>query len=197
MVQTRDRGWFVTTRDALAVPVAFLAIIWAIEIADQVLPAQLDANGINPRTEDGIAGIALAPLLHDDWSHLIGNSVPLLVLGFLIALSGWRSFVLATAIVWLGAGVGVWLFAGGYSNHIGASGIVFGWITYLVLRGIFNRDWRQILVGVGVALLYGTALLGVLPGQPGISWQGHLFGALSGIGAAWWLRGSQTSRESF
>lgn len=187
-VEDRRVGWLVFLRDALLPPVAFVALLWVVELLDRILPAQLDANGIDPRTEHGISGIFLAPLLHDDFAHLIGNSIPLLFLGFLIALSGTRTFIVVTAITWVGAGVGVWLFAGGPSNHIGASGLVFGWITYLVVRGVFSRDWRQIFVGVGVALIYGTALLGVLPGQPGISWQGHLFGALSGIAAAWWLR---------
>lgn len=166
----------------------FVAILWLIEGLDAVLPGQFEGSGIRPRSDAGMSGILIGPLVHSDWAHLIGNSVPLLVLGFLLAMSGVRVFAMVTALVWLTSGLGVWLIGSSFTVHVGASGIVFGWIAYLVLRGLFARDLRQILLGVVVFIAYGSALWGVLPGQVGISWEGHLFGALGGVLAAWWLR---------
>jgi len=175
----------------LLAPVLLVGLLWCVEILDAILPGRWDSHGIHPRSDEGLVGIVLAPLLHDDWSHLIANTVPLLVLGGLLAFSGLRTFVTVTAIVWLVGGAGVWLLAGSNSNHIGASGLVFGWIGYLVARGVFSRKPGQIAVGLLVLAMYWTALFGVLPGRPGISWQGHLFGGLAGIAAAYFL-----SRES-
>lgn len=166
----------------------FVAILWLVEGLDAVLPGQFEGNGIRPRSDAGMSGILFGPLIHSNWAHLIGNSVPLLVLGFLLAMSGVRTFLAVTAVVWLASGFGVWLVGSAFTVHVGASGVVFGWIAYLVLRGVFARSLRQIALGVGVFIVYGSALWGVLPGQVGISWEGHLFGALGGIAAAWWLR---------
>lgn len=166
----------------------FVAILWLIEGVDAIVPGQFESNGVRPRSEAGLAGILFGPLLHDDWAHLIGNSIPLLVLGFLLALSGVRTWTTVTALVWLTAGLGTWLIGSEATVHVGASGIVFGWIAYLVLRGVFAANVRQIILGALVFLAYGGALIGVLPGQPGISWEGHLFGAVGGVIAAWWLR---------
>jgi len=167
----------------------FVAVLWVSEIVDTVLDNRLDAEGIRPGSTAGLSGIIFAPLLHGGFAHLIANTLPLLVLGFLVLLAGVRRWLAVTAIVWIVGGVGTWLFAGSGTVHLGASGLVFGWLTYLVLRGLFTRNATQILVGVVVFLVYGGLLLGVLPGQPGISWQGHLFGALGGVLAAWWLAG--------
>lgn len=162
-------------------------MLWVSEIIDTALDNRLDAEGIRPGSTDGLSGILFAPLLHGGFGHLVANTLPLLVLGFLVLLSGVRRWVAVTAIVWIVGGVGTWLTGGEGTVHLGASGLVFGWLTYLVLRGLFTRNATQILVGVFVFLVYGGLLLGVLPGQPGISWQGHLFGALGGVLAAWWL----------
>ena len=179
----RGAGWAL----AAAFSVGFVALLWLIELADVLLPAQLDDEGIRPRSEDGLWGILWAPLLHAGWGHLIANSLPLLVLGFLVFLSGIGRALAATAVIWVVGGLGTWLIAPEHTIHIGASVIVFGWLTYLMLRGIFARSEAQIALGAVVLILYGGALWGVLPGQPGISWQGHLFGAIGGGLAAWWL----------
>lgn len=165
----------------------FVAVLWLSEIIDTVLNNRLDREGIRPGSTDGLSGILFAPLLHGGFGHLIANTVPLLVLGFLILLSGVSQWVAVTAAVWLIGGLGTWLFGGVGTVHIGASGLVFGWLAYLIVRGFFNRQPAQILVGVAVFLVYGGALWGVLPGQPGISWQGHLFGAVGGVVVAWLL----------
>lgn len=167
----------------------FVGVLWVAEIVDTVLGNRLDAEGIRPGSTDGLSGVLVAPLLHGGFGHLVANSVPLLVLGYLILLSGVPRWVVVTAIVWLVGGLGTWLVAPPGTIHLGASGLVFGWLTYLIARGFFTGRPGQILVGVVVFLFYGGALLGVLPGQPGISWQGHLFGAVGGLLAAWWLAG--------
>ena len=179
----RGAGWV----RAAACSVGFVVLLWLIELADVLLPAQLDDEGIRPRSEDGLWGILWAPLLHAGWGHLIANSLPLLVLGFLVFLSGIGRALAATAVIWVVGGLGTWLIAPEHTVHIGASVIVFGWLTYLMLRGIFARNEGQIALGAVILVLYGGALWGVLPGQPGISWQGHLFGAIGGGLAAWWL----------
>ncbi|MGA8850617.1 MAG: rhomboid family intramembrane serine protease [Aeromicrobium sp.] len=179
----------VATRRSVVIAAGFVAVLWIIEGLDAIVPGQFESNGVRPRSEAGLTGIVFGPLLHDDWAHLIGNSAPLLVLGFLLALAGVRTFATVTVLVWLTSGLGTWLIGGASTLHVGASGIVFGWIAYLVLRGVFADNVRQIFVGVVVFFAYGGALIGVLPGQPGISWEGHLFGAIGGVVAAWWLRG--------
>jgi membrane associated rhomboid family serine protease len=153
----------------------FVALLWVAEVVDTVAGNRLDAEGIRPGTTDGLSGVVFAPLLHGGFGHLVANTVPLLVLGFLILLSGVGRWAAVTAVVWVVAGIGTWLTASPGTVHIGASGIVFGWLTYLILRGFFSGRPGQIVVGLLVLFLYGGALWGVLPGQPGVSWQGHLF----------------------
>jgi membrane associated rhomboid family serine protease len=172
---------------AARVIAGFVALLYAIELVDTFLGNRLDGAGVRPRDADGLDGILLAPLLHGGWGHLAANTVPLLVLGFLILLGGVGRWIAVTAVVWVVGGVGVWLVGPTYTVHIGASVLAFGWLVYLLLRGIFSRSATQILVGVALLVVYGGLLAGVLPGQPGVSWQGHLFGAVGGALAAWWL----------
>lgn len=163
----------------------FVALLWVAELVDQVvLRGSLDGSGIRPRTLDGLWGIVWAPLLHGGWAHLIANTGPLLVLGFTILLSGVGPFVRGTAIIWIVSGLGTWLLGAPGSVHVGASGLVFGWLVYLILRGLFTRRFSQILIGIAVLLVYGGVLWGVFPSSPNISWQGHLFGAIGGAIAA-------------
>lgn len=173
---------------------AFVAVLWAVELLDTMLGGRLDREGIRPLSGDGLGGIVLAPLLHSGWGHLVANSVPLLVLGFLLLLSGVGRWVAVTAVVWLVAGVGTWITGGPGTVHIGASGLVFGWLVYLLVRGLFSRRPGQIALGVVVFLIYGGLLFGVLPGTPGVSWQGHLFGAVGGALAAYWFASRDRSR---
>ena len=165
----------------------FVALLWVAEIIDTVLGNSLDDEGIRPGTTDGLVGILWAPLLHGGFGHLVSNTVPLLVLGFMVLLAGLARGLAVTAIVWVVGGLGTWVTGGAGTVHLGASGLVFGWLTFLLVRGFFTRRPVELLVGVGVFLVYGGVLLGVLPGTPGVSWQGHLFGAVGGVLAAWWL----------
>ena len=190
---TGDTPRWVT---AVTVIGAFVALLYAIELVDVVLDNRLDQEGVQPRETDGLLGIVFAPLLHAGWGHLMANTVPALVLGFLILLSGTGTWAGVTAMVWVVGAVGTWLTGQPNSVHIGASVLIFGWLVYLLLRGFFSRKPGQILVGVAILVMYGGVLLGVVPGQEGISWQGHLFGALGGALAAWRLveRGDPGSR---
>ncbi|MFQ6398658.1 rhomboid family intramembrane serine protease [Nocardia sp. KC 131] len=169
----------------------FVALLYGIEGVDTLNDNQLDRAGIEPRTADGLWGILWAPVLHGGWDHLIGNTLPVLVLGFMTLLAGIGRGLAATAIIWVVAGVGTWLTGASGSVHLGASALVFGWLTFLISRGWFARNVTQIVVGLVVLALYGSLLWGVLPGQPGISWQGHLFGAMGGVVAGWVLSGDE------
>lgn len=164
---------------------AFVALLWLLEIVDTATDHRLDEFGVRPRTDEGLIGVVLAPTLHFGFEHLISNTVPVAVLGFLALASGIVRGLMATAVIWVVAGLGVWLVGDAYSTHAGASSLIFGWITYLAVRGFINRSWGQVAIGVGVLLVYGGVLWGVLPGQAGVSWEGHLFGALGGLVAAW------------
>lgn len=166
---------------------SFVAGLYVIEAVDTVFSGSLDQHGVHPRTLPGLDGIVFAPLLHGGWGHLLGNTMPLLVLGFLIGLSGLPTWTRVTAIVWLAGGLAVWVLGESQTNHIGASGIAFGWLGYLIVRGVFNRNAAQFVVGVVVFTVYGGMLWGVLPGRSDVSWEAHLFGAFSGALAAWLL----------
>lgn len=172
---------------AAATSAGFVALLWAVELVDAVTPAELDQYGVRPRDDDGLVGVAFAPILHAGWDHLIGNTVPVLVLAFLVLVTGAGRGLAATAVIWLVGGLGVWLTAPAYSIHLGASVLVFGWLVYLMVRGVFTRSAGEIILGLTLFLMYGGLLLGVLPGQPGVSWQGHLFGAVGGALAAAWV----------
>ncbi len=163
----------------------FVAVLWVLEGVDQVvLGESLDGQGVRPRSEDGLLGILLAPFLHGGWGHLVANTLPVLVLGYLVLASGIGRGLLATAVIWLVSGLGVWMFSPTTSVTVGASGLIFGWLVLLLVRGFFTRSAWDIILGLTLFLLYGGVLLGVLPGQPGISWQAHLFGAVGGAVAA-------------
>ena len=164
--------------------VAMAAVMWVVEIADQIGGGRLDAYGIQPREIDGLDGVVFAPFLHAGFDHLIGNTIPFVLLGFAIALGGIARVAIVTAIVALVGGLGTWLVAPANTVHIGASGIVFGYAAYLVARGIYSRSVVQIVLGAVVLAVWGTTLLRGLVPEDGISWQGHLFGAIGGVLAA-------------
>ncbi|MFN6235162.1 rhomboid family intramembrane serine protease [Microcystis sp.] len=163
----------------------FVAIFWLLEILDQfVFRGSLDIFGIIPHQVIGLRGILFAPFLHRDFPHLIANTVPFLILGWLVMLQETSDFFIVTGLTMLVGGLGVWLFAAPGSIHIGASILIFGYLGFLLLRGYFQRNIPSILLSILVFLLYGGTIWGVLPSRPGISWQGHLFGFLGGVLAA-------------
>ncbi len=164
------------------------AAMWVFEILDTAAQGALDHTfGLRAWDTEGPWTIATAPFMHGDFAHLLSNSVPLLVLGGLVALSGLNRFVWTTIIVMLVSGVGVWLFSAPGTLTVGASGLIFGYFGYTVLRGIIERKTIDIVIMICVVIFYGTMIWGVLPQQEGISWQAHLFGFVGGLVAAYAL----------
>lgn len=170
--------------DGLRIVLGMSALMWVLEVIDQLANNRLDQYGIEPRDGDGLIGVVAAPFLHSGFDHLASNTVPFLLMGFVIAAQGAVRVLAVTAIVALVSGLGTWLIAPEHTIHIGASGIVFGYATYLLSRGFFNRSVLELAVGGVVAVVYGTALLGGFVPEDGVSWQGHFFGAVGGILAA-------------
>lgn len=163
----------------------FVGLLWAVEIIDAVLFAgALDRFGVRPRSIGGLIGIALAPFLHMGFGHLIANTLPLITLGWLIMLRETRDLIVVSILAALTSGLGVWLIGASYSVHIGASGVIFGYFGYLLLRGYFERSLLSIGLAIVVAAVYGGMIWGVFPSGFRISWEGHLFGFLGGVLAA-------------
>lgn len=158
--------------------------MWVLEIIDHAMGGALDRYGIVARNPHYFPEILSAPFLHYGFAHLMANSVPLLILGFLVAMSGVGRFLGASLIIIVASGGGVWLFGPPNTLTLGASGLVFGYFGYLLARGFVERRVADVAITIVVALVYGTMIFGVLPADPTISWQGHLFGFLGGIFAA-------------
>ena len=162
-----------------------LAVMWLVEILDTLaLDSELQTHGIEPRQLDGLEGIVFAPVLHGGWTHIISNSVPFLVLGALVMSYGLRRWIAATAVITILAGSLTWLLARS-GNHIGASILIFGYFGFLLGTAWFDRSFKSIGIAVVVAVFYGGLIWGVLPTDSGVSWEGHLFGVIAGVGAAW------------
>jgi membrane associated rhomboid family serine protease len=158
----------------------FVGLMWLLELIDLLVGGRLDIYGVIPRNIVGLRGILFMPFLHGGLGHLIANTIPFIILGWLIMLREISDFFVVTAVTMLVSGLGVWLFAAPNSIHIGASGLVFGYLGYLLLRGYFERSVVAIFLAIIVGLLYGGLIWGVLPSLPGVSWQGHLFGFIGG-----------------
>lgn len=158
----------------------FLATIWIVFILELVFP-WLQAFGIHPLDVSSLPFIFTSPLLHANFEHIISNSIPGAIFAFLVGYSGKRVFWEVTTFVVIIGGLGTWLFGGVGTNHIGASGLVYGWLAYLIVRGFFNRSISQIITGVVLGFFYSGLIFGLLPGTEGVSWQAHLFGAIGGI----------------
>lgn len=170
------------TKTGFTFAVGYVAVIWGVHIVNTVVfGGSLSAFGIEPRDTSSLVGILFAPLLHADLSHLISNTAPGAIFSFLVGCTGARTWWEVTGFTVLVAGAGIWFFGAAGSVHIGASSLVYGWLAYLVVRGVFNRSLGQLAVGITVGVAYSGLIWGILPGTPGISWQGHLFGALGGI----------------
>ena len=167
-----------------------LAVIWAVQAFNLLTGYALNGMlGLLPRSISGLDGILFMPVLHGSLGHAAANTVPLAILGGLLAVTARRAVFMASVIIVVLGGTGVWLF-GKTAIHVGASGLIFGWFGYLLARGLVEKRPLPLLVSVGVALVYGTMIWGVLPGQPGVSWESHLLGAVAGVVAAFVLRDS-------
>jgi membrane associated rhomboid family serine protease len=171
-------------RAAIELLLAMVLLMWVLEVVDTSLDNRLDRYGIEPREVDGLDGVIAAPFLHVGFGHLIANTLPFAAMGLVIAFEGVWRLAGVTAVVALVSGLGTWLIAPADTIHLGASGVVFGYATYLITRGLFNRRAMELAIGLAVAVLWGGALLAGIEPQQGISWQGHLFGAIGGVVAA-------------
>jgi membrane associated rhomboid family serine protease len=179
-----SRERYVAQIDGLRALAALIAIMWAVELVNALDSYRLDRDGIVPRSLSHLDGIVFAPFLHASFSHLLGNTVPLVILGFAIALTGARCLLLVTLIVALVSGLGTWLTSPAGSVTVGASGVVFGYATYLISRGLFDRRISEVVLGIIVLFLFGGALISDLVPHSGISWEAHLFGGIGGVIAA-------------
>ncbi|MFC4060475.1 rhomboid family intramembrane serine protease [Planomonospora corallina] len=176
-------------RKAFWVMVGVLAGIWALHIANWASDyALFSRHGIRAYDPASLPDIVSAPFLHLDWEHIQGNSGPLFIFGFLAAYRGVAKFLGMTAFVVVVSGLGIWLTSVPGSVTAGASGVVFGYFGYVLVRGIFDRHLIDIVVGVVMALCFSYQFAGLLPQAEGVSWQGHLFGFLGGLAGGWIFR---------
>jgi len=180
-------------RDAVVLMAAFVALIWILQVINWADGYRLDAEyGILPHNVGRLPDIFTAPFLHVSWQHIEGNTVPLFVLGVLAAYRGVKKFLLLSLIVAVTSGLAVWLFQSSELT-VGASGLIFGYFGYVVVRGFFDRNLLDIGIGIVAGVLYWTILQVAIPGTPGISWIGHLGGLFGGVVAAWVLRERSTA----
>lgn len=176
-----------TWSGALALMLVLLGVLWAVEVVDVAADHRLLRYGIRPREMGGLDGIVFSPFLHSGLGHLIGNSVPFVLLGWFVLVSGFRQWLTATAIIVLLGGALTWL-AAPSGLVVGASGVVMGWLGYLLARAYFARSLVAIGVAIAALAFFGTLLWGLLPTvRHGVSWQGHICGFAAGIAAAWYL----------
>ncbi|MFJ9471375.1 rhomboid family intramembrane serine protease [Streptomyces caniferus] len=176
-------------KPAICLMLGWVALLWLLEGVDVATGGSLDTFGIQPREPAELLDVVPAAFLHFGFAHLAANTVPLLLLGFVAALrSGVRRLLAVVLLIILASGLGVWFTAAPDSNTAGASGVVFGLFGYLLVRGFIERTLLDIGIGLVVGVLYGSILWGALPSDNGISWQGHLFGLIGGVLAAFAFR---------
>ncbi|MDZ7626345.1 MAG: rhomboid family intramembrane serine protease [Ignavibacteriaceae bacterium] len=171
----------------LITPLLFPAVLWAVHLISLLLDEDLSKLGLLPRNLVGLLGIFTSPLIHADFSHLISNTIPLIILGWIIFSFYPRLSYLLFVFIYLLTGLLVWIFAR-QVFHIGASGIVYGFVSFLFFSGIFRRDNTSIALALVITFLYGGLVWGMIPGWKGISWESHLFGAITGLIAAYLFR---------
>lgn len=164
-----------------------LSVFWAVFAVNTLLGGALNVFGVIPRSAVGLRGIVFAPFLHANLNHLLANSLPFVVLGWLVMIRDARHFLPVTAIAMLASGLFAWIFGAPGSVHIGASGVLFGYLGFLLLSGWYARSFGSVILSIGVAVAWGGLVLGVMPGTPGISWQSHLGGFVGGVLAARYL----------
>ena len=169
--------------------VGWVALLWLLEVVDVISGHALDGLGITPREPSELVDVVPAAFIHFGFAHVAANSVPLLVMGFLAALGGIRRFAAVCLVVIVADGLGVWLIAPAHTNTAGASGLIFGLFGFLLVSGFVERRPLGVVVGLLVGAVWGgSILLGLSPLQTGVSWQGHLIGLATGVGAAFWFR---------
>jgi membrane associated rhomboid family serine protease len=166
--------------ESLIFPSLFVILLWLIKIYEIIFHLDLSKYGIQPRTYQGLIGILISPLIHGNVSHLFSNTMPLLILGIMVFYFYRRIAFEIFFWIYIMTDSWVWVSAGSDSYHIGASGLVYGFVSFLFFSGVFRKNTKSIALAVLVTLVYGGLIGGILPSQPGVSWQSHLFGAISG-----------------
>jgi membrane associated rhomboid family serine protease len=166
-------------KSSIRVAASFVLLIWIVKLCEVIFDWNLHLLGVYPRTIEGLVGIATAPLIHGSWQHLMGNSLPLLLLGSILVFGYPRSRWWALAIIWILSGAGVWLL-GRESYHFGASGLTHGMFFFLLVSGLLRRDRRSTALLMIAFFMYSGMLLSIFPGTPGVSFEYHLFGAVAG-----------------
>ena len=165
---------------------AVVGFVWILEFIDLLPFLNLDSFGVRPRSIFGLIGIPLMPFLHGDFSHLLSNTVPFLILGWIVLRAEKENFIVATVTIILLGGLGTWLIGSRTSIHIGASGLVYGYFGYVIIRALMERRPKWIAAGLFVGFFYGSMIFGVLPVfQQQISWEGHLCGMVAGMWFSW------------
>jgi membrane associated rhomboid family serine protease len=185
-VTPRRRGQ--TQLEGIVLLGGIVGLMWLIEAINTLDSNHLDSDGIWARNIGHLWGILTAPFIHVSWQHLIANTLPFVFMGLIIAFQGAKRLALVSAIVVVVGGIGTWLIAPGGSVTDGASGVVFGYATYLFARGFFDRSVVELLIGLVVGVVWGGALLSSIVPHYGVSWQGHVCGAIGGVIAAYLLR---------
>ncbi|MDX1926207.1 MAG: rhomboid family intramembrane serine protease [Pirellulaceae bacterium] len=186
-----------TIRDEFQGIVVFIAVLWGVWLVDLLLPIKLTEWGVHPRTLGGLIGIPLMPFLHAGFGHLLGNTIPLVILLVLLAGSRSSSWQVVIEITLLGGAL-LWCFGRSSATHVGASGLVYGLIAFLIVAGFLEKRLVPLGIAILVGFLYGTTLIfGVLPSvQQHISWDGHLFGAIAGAIVAYANTAQTASQET-
>lgn len=179
-------------KESFIIPAYMVLILWAIHLLQFISGISLGWLGVFPREVWGLKGIIFSPLIHGDWGHLISNTPPLFVLSAIILFFYRRVAVPAFIMIYFLTGLAVWGFADLFEMarhfHIGASGVIYGLVSFVFWTGIFRRNIRSIALALIVVFYYGSMLYGILPGQEGISWESHLMGGLIGIFTAFWYK---------
>jgi len=175
--------------DSLILPTLIILVLWTIHILQEAFDYKLGFLGINPSKFSGLKGIITAPLIHGDWAHLANNSIPLFVLSTMIMFFYRKVAIRSFILIYIMTGISVWLLAAPREvYHIGASGVVYGLVTFVLGNGIFRRNGKSIVLALVVLFFYSGMFVGVLPNQEGISWESHLYGAFVGIFAAYFFK---------
>jgi membrane associated rhomboid family serine protease len=171
----------------LITPLLFPFVLWFVHLLSLLFSEDLSKLGLLPRNLVGLFGIFTSPLIHADFSHLISNTIPLIVLGYIIFSFYPKVSYILFIFIYFFTGLLVWIFAR-QVFHIGASGVVYGFVSFLFFSGIFRRDNTSIALALVITFLYGGLVWGIIPGWKGISWESHLFGAITGLTAAYLFR---------
>lgn len=173
----------------------FAALLWVVQVANAADDQDLDRFGIKPRRVDGLWGVLTAPFLHSSWDHVLSNTLPVILIGWVVLIGGWREWLTVTGVVIAVGGGLTWLIGPAHAVIVGASGLVFGWLAYLIARAWFSRRLKWIVVAVLVLAFFGTLLSGLVPvPHSQVSWQAHVAGFVAGVGAGALLHTRWASR---